>query len=685
MHKKVSLIIIILAFISLMCFAQGAKELNQLEAGSQSDNPYELMKTIAITEEIMESIKNKYETLSISDVATIERFYKSEFSKIEQLEPEIWETDWEFAQRKKEERSNIQSTMEAEIAAATTLLGNEKDNKLAPYKKWRELSLEKLTQEKTTNIDDVQLAPQVYERNARIWPIIISSTSPIMNFDNFEVFVEFREKNVSKNTPNKAYQDGYYLAISDDFSPSGWLDLVEIEVKDGMIIFASWDAFNEDYEFKSDEWYVQAQRVVDHLITTQDPTDMHYSDVEGHTDAISGATIHVDQFFSLAKEALASGPITDDSQEETYLNSELTSYASTPSFLDSKINPLVLTALTNNTIDLKQEIIDFDTAVKEKKLAGTIDWSIAQDTPNNRFVTKIEGVSITNQVNGITYSAKLPTALITNSYTTSGSNITNVYIKETSPITDIHLEKPLVISSNKTTTPTLSFEPKNILDTSYSLSIENQDIAWVKDNTIVAGNSIGTTTVLIRASNDLYAQSFDVRVVGYQVGDIGPAGGIIFYDAGSYIDGWRYLEVAPDDIYDWFKEKDGKEISWRGSSKVSGLPIETGTHIGSGKQNTKEIAAFLSTHDNSAQLCLDYVVNDYDDWFLPSKDELNALITFIVETYGNYSDVLDGFFYQSSSLSNNSTYWGQYVSSQEQEAGEEIYYITNSIRAIRQF
>ena len=700
MYKKISLIIIILAFISLVCFAQGAKELNQLEAGSQSDNPYELMKTIAITEEIMGSIANKYEKLFISDVAIIESSYKSEFSKIEQLEPEIWETDREFTKRKKEERSNIQTSMETEIAATATLLGIEKDNELAPYKKWRELSLDRLTQEKSTNGGDVQLVPQAYERNDRIWPIIISSTSPIMNFDNFEVFVKFNQKNVNESTSNQLYQDGYYFALSDDFSSSGWLDFVEIEVKNGMIISAIWDAFNEDYELKSeldragkynmvkfggavDEWYVQAQRVIEHLITTQDPTDIHYVDSYGHTDAISGATIQVAQFFSLAEEALVSGPIAGDSPRDVNTDPELISYSDTPRFLDSKIHPLVLVALSNDTIEFKQEIIDFDVAVKEGKLIGNIDWSFRQDLPNNRFITKISGVSIINQVNGLTYSAKLPTALITNSYMAQGSNINNAYVEETSTITDIRIENPLVISPNKTITPIVLFEPENTLDKHYSLSIENQDIAQVKDNTIVAGNSLGVTTVLITASNGLYAQSFDVRVE-YQVGDIGPAGGIIFYDAGNFIEGWRYLEVAPDDIYNWRKERDVKEIPWRGSNRTYNVPVKTGTHIGSGKHNTQEIADFLSTNDNSAQLCLDYVVNDYDDWFLPSKDELNALITFTVDTYGNYRDLLDGFSYRSSSLSQDSKYWEQTVYNQEQET-LEIYHTTSSIRAIRQF
>ncbi|MDK2800646.1 MAG: hypothetical protein PWQ70_2265, partial [Clostridiales bacterium] len=53
------------------------------------------------------------------------------------------------------------------------------------------------------------------------------------------------------------------------------------------------------------EWHEQAEKAEAYLLKTQDPTKITYTDDEGHTDLISGATIHVKEFFELANEALA--------------------------------------------------------------------------------------------------------------------------------------------------------------------------------------------------------------------------------------------------------------------------------------------------------------------------------------------------------------------------------------------
>jgi hypothetical protein len=95
----------------------------------------------------------------------------------------------------------------------------------------------------------------------------------------------------------------------------------------------------------------------------------------------------------------------------------------------------------------------------------------------------------------------------------------------------------------------------------------------------------------------------------YQVGDTGPAGGIVFYDRGFREDGWRYLEAAP------------ASMEYEGEWGVRGTNISgTSTEVGSGKKNTQILSASLS--NQAAQICARMNIRGFTDWFLPSRDEL---------------------------------------------------------------
>jgi hypothetical protein len=102
----------------------------------------------------------------------------------------------------------------------------------------------------------------------------------------------------------------------------------------------------------------------------------------------------------------------------------------------------------------------------------------------------------------------------------------------------------------------------------------------------------------------------------YAPGDIGPAGGFVFYVNPDYArDGWRYLEAAP------FDQSAGAK--WGCFRR----PIDggRGTAIGTGKRNTADIAAACTDADTAAALCASLTLNGFADWFLPSRDELAAL------------------------------------------------------------
>jgi hypothetical protein len=112
--------------------------------------------------------------------------------------------------------------------------------------------------------------------------------------------------------------------------------------------------------------------------------------------------------------------------------------------------------------------------------------------------------------------------------------------------------------------------------------------------------------------------------LAYKVGDKGPAGGVIFYVNPSASDGWRYLEAAP-------ASTEGTKIAWStAGAGVKGTNIETGT----GKQNTQAIVVHsLNTGEScrAAMVCDNLRSGGYDDWFLPSKGELNLMFVYLKE------------------------------------------------------
>lgn len=159
------------------------------------------------------------------------------------------------------------------------------------------------------------------------------------------------------------------------------------------------------------------------------------------------------------------------------------------------------------------------------------------------------------------------------------------------------------------------------------------------------------------------------------VGNYGPASGWIFYiNPNADQDGWKYLEAAPLDL-------SAKEWGTPGFS-VTGADE---TDPGSGKQNTLDIVNFdTATLDKAAEACVNhsvtYSLKVYEDWYLPSKEELNLMYENLHQNgLGGFSDD----FYWSSSEAGADKAWGQLFSNGMLRDDPKNYvYI---IRAIRRF
>ena len=161
----------------------------------------------------------------------------------------------------------------------------------------------------------------------------------------------------------------------------------------------------------------------------------------------------------------------------------------------------------------------------------------------------------------------------------------------------------------------------------------------------------------------------------YNIGDIGPAGGFIFYVNPDYeTDGWKYLEAAPSDLPGI---KGG--IPWYNGDYVAAVKTETA--IGTGMSNTQKIVKILGNGSYAAKLCDDFILNGYNDWFMPSQDELNLIYENLhLSLFGGFASG----YYWSSSVRGNGLAFGRDFGNGIQYS----YYVNGGsgrVRAVRAF
>jgi hypothetical protein len=195
--------------------------------------------------------------------------------------------------------------------------------------------------------------------------------------------------------------------------------------------------------------------------------------------------------------------------------------------------------------------------------------------------------------------------------------------------------------------------------------------------------------------------------IKYKVGDRGPAGGFIIcinpnfetaegkYLEAAYIKSspgaaagevinWEYIEAAPGDQYD----AEGDDwIEWEitpsdDPGKATGA---TATAIGTGMVNTKKIVNSWGDGIYAAKICYDLTINGYNDWALPSKDELNLMYTVLAKNGAGGFDPLGGPYWSSTECGGEFegyTAWVQWMDSGDQ-SDTSVKQYSSRVRAVR--
>ncbi len=127
-----------------------------------------------------------------------------------------------------------------------------------------------------------------------------------------------------------------------------------------------------------------------------------------------------------------------------------------------------------------------------------------------------------------------------------------------------------------------------------------------------------------QTTNDtINANCFCVGEMVYSIGQLGPAGGWIVYDKGSYSNGWRYIEAS---------QIVHGPLSW----SYSGCNPSTNRNIGFGGLNSNNISNSCSGN-YAASYCLNLSQGGYNDWYLPSELELILVYNATQSLVQNYN------------------------------------------------
>lgn len=146
------------------------------------------------------------------------------------------------------------------------------------------------------------------------------------------------------------------------------------------------------------------------------------------------------------------------------------------------------------------------------------------------------------------------------------------------------------------------------------------------------------------------------------------AGGVVFFVDST---GKHGLVAARNNL--------GASLQWSNGNDI--VTHAQGIAVGSGRENTSAIVYSQGPGSYAASVCDKLIISGYNDWYLPSKDELHLLYTAKAE--GWISAGLDNAFYWSSTEASESGAWSQSFSNgaNSSTAKNGGY----SVRAIRSF
>jgi hypothetical protein len=143
---------------------------------------------------------------------------------------------------------------------------------------------------------------------------------------------------------------------------------------------------------------------------------------------------------------------------------------------------------------------------------------------------------------------------------------------------------------------------------------------------IIPSTTMFYARAYVKTGNGIVTYGNQITFTTLSTGQIGPGGGIVFFDNGNNSGGLRYLECAPND--------QSAGIQWG----CSGTLIGSTNGSGAPDSMTNRIVAGCNETSFAAKECYNLVLGGKSDWYLPNNIELTFMhFNLYNKNLGNFS------------------------------------------------
>jgi hypothetical protein len=143
---------------------------------------------------------------------------------------------------------------------------------------------------------------------------------------------------------------------------------------------------------------------------------------------------------------------------------------------------------------------------------------------------------------------------------------------------------------------------------------------------IIPSTTVFYARAYVKTGNGIVTYGNQITFTTLSTGQIGPGGGIVFFDNGNNSGGLRYLECAPND--------QSAGIQWG----CSGTLIGSTNGSGAPDSMTNRIVAGCNETSFAAKECYNLVLGGKSDWYLPNNIELTFMhFNLYKKNLGNFS------------------------------------------------